>query len=101
MHTWARNFPMGTPRALVLEGRLLQLEGRSGKARRCWLHARQLAADTGMPYEEALASYELGRVAGPAEGEADLQRALALFERLGCAWHAARAAAAFAAGRAA
>jgi tetratricopeptide (TPR) repeat protein len=94
MRTWARNFPLGVPRALVLEGRLLQLEGRPRPAHQRWSRARQLAAETAMPYEEAMASYELGRTAAPGAGAADLQRALALFGGLGCAWHAARAEAA-------
>jgi class 3 adenylate cyclase len=78
-------FPVARPGALIWEGLRLQLGGSPGRARRRWLHAVALAAQLGMPYDEARARYQLGRHAGGGERREQLERAGAIFERLGCA----------------
>lgn len=61
LRQYARVFPIGRPRRALLEGRLAWLAGRRGAAFGHWRRAVQLAGQLSMPYEQALAHYEMGR----------------------------------------
>ena len=93
LRDFAQKYPMGKPRALLSTGRVHQLSGQVARARKAWQRARQLAAATGMTYDEAMANFELGRHAphGADSRGRDLERAIELFEAGGCAYHAWRA----------
>ncbi|ATB29472.1 serine/threonine protein kinase [Melittangium boletus DSM 14713] len=91
--TFAQRFPLARPMALRFQGRLSWLSGQTWRARQAFKRSAKLAHAQGMPYDEALAWLELGRVAEPgsAEREACLSRAGEGFSRLGCAVLARRA----------
>jgi tetratricopeptide (TPR) repeat protein len=84
--SFATSFPMGRAMALRCSGRLHWLEGRTWRARLAWKHGVRLAREMGMPYDEALAWFELARAAAPggSEREECLKEALAIFTKLGC-----------------
>jgi serine/threonine protein kinase/tetratricopeptide (TPR) repeat protein len=86
LSSFATRFPLARPVALRCTGRLHWLAGRQWRARRTWKRAARLAGELGMPYEEALAWFELARAAAPgsSEREDSLRRALEGFTRLGC-----------------
>jgi eukaryotic-like serine/threonine-protein kinase len=81
---FARRFTLARPMALRFRGRLLGLSGHPWRARRAFKRGVKLAQALGLPYEEALGGWELGRVASGAEREAALTRAHEGFLRLGC-----------------
>jgi tetratricopeptide (TPR) repeat protein len=87
LSSFATRFPMALSMALRCRGRLHWLEGRRWRARRAWRRAVRLARELDMPYDEALAWFELARAAAPGspEREAGLREALTGFTRLGCA----------------
>ena len=89
LSSFARRFPFTRAMALRCHGRLLWLSGHAWRARRAWKRSARLAHDMGMPYDEALAWFELARAATPGspEREASLRRATEGFSRLGCTRH--------------
>jgi len=76
-------FPVARPATLLWRGLELSLRGRAGAARRCWARSADLARRHAMPYDEARAHLELGRHAAGPERRAHLDRAAAIFQRLG------------------
>lgn len=84
-------FPVARPTMLLWRGLELWLRGRRGAARHHWFHAAILAHRRGMPYEEARAHFQLGRHASGPERRAHLERAAALFARIGARPDEARA----------
>jgi len=92
-HSFARVFPIGRPRALLWDGLHHWLAGKPARATRAWQASLAAAARLEMPYDEALAHYELGRHLPDADPgrEEHLARACEIFERLGAAYDLARA----------
>lgn len=85
MDKFARVFPLGQPRALIWKGLYHWLTGRTGQAYSLWGDALSVAQKRGMPYDQALAHYEMGRhlnVDDPGRHQ-HLQQALEIFDRLG------------------
>jgi predicted ATPase/DNA-binding SARP family transcriptional activator len=58
---FARVFPMARPRAWLWQGRYQWLAGKPRPAYRAWHKSLAAAQQLGMPYEEGLARYEIGR----------------------------------------
>jgi tetratricopeptide (TPR) repeat protein len=86
LRRFARIFPIGTPSAWLLTGRLLALSGHRGRARAAWRASLAAAERLAMPFDAALAHQELGRVARGEQRRAwHLQQAQALLEKLGVA----------------
>jgi hypothetical protein len=83
MHRLARVFPIGQTEAWLWQGAYDWLDGQPGRARRAWQKSLAAAQKLAMPYDEALAYYEIGRHATGAEQESNLTRAKEIFERLG------------------
>ncbi|MFZ0544722.1 MAG: AAA family ATPase [Candidatus Promineifilaceae bacterium] len=77
-------FPIGRPRSYLYWGLNHWLSGRKGYARSRWQKSLESAVQLDMPYDEALAHFELGRhlPAGDAERERYLRKAEEIFERL-------------------
>jgi hypothetical protein len=89
---FARMHPVGEPQAWLWTGRCAWLSGKSRRAGRCWRKALAAALRLGMPYDEGLTQYEIGRHArpdAPARRE-HLSRARDIFARLGAAYDLAR-----------
>jgi tetratricopeptide (TPR) repeat protein/tRNA A-37 threonylcarbamoyl transferase component Bud32 len=84
MTRFARIFPIGKARAALCQGWLEYLQGKKEKAQQTWERAIAVAIGMGMPYEEALLHFELGRKSQQAE---HLRRALALFEQLEASYY--------------
>jgi class 3 adenylate cyclase len=81
----ARLFPAAQPRAWRWQGVYNWLDGKPIRARQAWQKSLAAAQKLAMPYDEALAYYEIGRHAAGGEQEADLTRANRIFDRLGVA----------------
>ena len=87
----AKAFPGARSPFLLVEGLSHQLRGRHAAARSAWLECVSLAERASMPYERAMALYELGRHAGDtSERQSRLRDARAAFETLGMPRFAAR-----------
>lgn len=80
-----RVFVIGDPALHRYQGWLAWQEGRPQRARRAWQQSIESAQGLAMPYDEALAHYEMARHLDPAEPArlAHLTQAITLFERLG------------------
>ena len=76
-------WPIGQPGAWRMQGLYDWQAGKPRRARRDWQKSLLAAQKFTMPYDEALAYYEIGRHATGAEKEANLARANEIFERLG------------------
>ena len=78
-------FPLGRPRALLLEGRRLHLAGSGRRARRTLRRGIEAAQRAALPYDEALLWLELSQVAGrgTTEGAEAADRARQLCDGLG------------------
>lgn len=57
----AKIFPIGRPTAHLHQGSFYWLDGRRDQALQSWRKSLTLAEELEMPYEQALAHYELGR----------------------------------------
>jgi hypothetical protein len=79
---FARTFKMGLPRAYLYTGLFYWLDGKEGKARKYWQKSLHLAERLGMPYEEGLACYEIGRHSRELDQIDWLNRAARIFESL-------------------
>jgi tetratricopeptide (TPR) repeat protein len=88
---YARVFPVGRPRAAIWQGLHEWLKGQPTRARRAWQTALTLAQTLGMPYEEGLAHFQLGRHTTGPDRQSHLTTALEIFTRLGAAYDAAAA----------
>jgi class 3 adenylate cyclase/tetratricopeptide (TPR) repeat protein len=77
----------GSPQAWLWYGRCSWLTGKTGRARRAWRRAVAAALRLGMPYDQALARYEMGRCAAPGDParREHLSQARETFVRLGAA----------------
>jgi hypothetical protein len=80
---FARVFPIGRPRYLLLRGHLAWTAGRAAAARRDWRAALAAADRLDMRYDQALALDVLGRHGEPSQRPAHRERGLALLEWLG------------------
>jgi hypothetical protein len=83
MHRLARIFPIGQPGTWRRQGIFEWLSGKPDRARRAWQQSLAAAQQLAMPYEEALAHYEIGRHASGAERDSNLALADEHFQRLG------------------
>jgi hypothetical protein len=85
------------PGAWLGWGRYVALAGNPGRGRRYLLRGLADAGRYQMPYEAAMAHYELARLAPEGDAAAQAQRgarigrAIAIFDRLGAAYHLERA----------
>jgi tetratricopeptide (TPR) repeat protein len=82
---FARIFPVGTPRSFLVQGWLYWLSGRTNRAHQAWEKSLTAAVKLGMPYEQGLANYEIGRHSAGEVGESHRNRARTIFESLGAA----------------
>jgi class 3 adenylate cyclase/tetratricopeptide (TPR) repeat protein len=76
-------WPIGQPSAWRMQGRYDWQAGKRARARQAWQKSLLAAQKLTMPYDEALAYYEIGRHATGEEREANSARANEIFERLG------------------
>ena len=85
LKSYASVFPLGRPRASLLEGRHQWLAGRREAALRSWQVALTRATELSMTFEEGLAHYEIGRHLGEGDAArvAHLGEAALIFGRLG------------------
>jgi class 3 adenylate cyclase/tetratricopeptide (TPR) repeat protein len=83
LHRCARLFPVAQPRAWLWQGVYNWLEGRPIRARLAWQKSLSAAQRLGMPLDEALAFFEIGRHAASDEQAGNLTRANDIFDRLG------------------
>ncbi|HEX2620495.1 MAG TPA: protein kinase, partial [Phototrophicaceae bacterium] len=85
LRVFAGTFPIAKARAERCDGLRLWLQGKQDQAQRAWQHSARTALEMQMPYDEALAYYEIGRhlPEGDSTRQDYLKRALRLFERLG------------------
>ncbi len=83
----AKLFPGAQSPYLLVEGLLRQLEGRHAAARDSWQRCIDIARTSSMPYEEAMAHYEIGRHTGDAT---HTSAARAIFGRFGMPRYAER-----------
>jgi hypothetical protein len=88
LHTYARHFPVGGPRAWLYRGQFEWLSGHPRRAHRQWRRSLALARQLAMPYEEALAHHDIGRhlhAGHPARRE-HLAQAVDILARVGAAY---------------
>ncbi|MBZ0307862.1 MAG: tetratricopeptide repeat protein, partial [Anaerolineae bacterium] len=78
MFRYARRFPIGQPRAWLLQGIYHRLKGDFPKAMEAWQKSLEFARHYRMPYEEGLALYHLGTGGAPDS----LSQAAAIFESI-------------------
>ena len=83
LHRCARLFPIAQPRAWLWQGVYDWLDGKPIRARLAWQKSLSAAQRLGMPLDEALAFYEIGRHAASDEQAGNLKRANEIFDRLG------------------
>jgi tetratricopeptide (TPR) repeat protein len=82
LHSYARVFHLGKPRAYLWQGLLQWLSGNQRKASSTWARAVAEAQQLEMPYDEALARYMIGRHDEGAEASEQLTRAIELLEQM-------------------
>lgn len=84
LQRYGRIFPVGRARAALFLGRYHAILGKTRRAQATWQVSRDTAQKLAMPYEEALALYELG-LSQPnnAVKREQLLQSLAIFERIG------------------
>jgi tetratricopeptide (TPR) repeat protein len=86
LERFTKPFPIGRPRAAVWLGLDAWLRGNPALAARLWQKGLAQAGRLGMPYEIALAEYEIGRHATGLHRQARLTRARSLFAECGAQW---------------
>ncbi|MBN1954506.1 MAG: AAA family ATPase [Anaerolineae bacterium] len=94
LRAYARVFPVGRPRAWLLQGRYEWRAGRPARARRAWQRGLVAARQMGMPYEEGLLHLEAGLRAAGVERKQHLAQAVEIMRGLDAAYDLARAQAA-------
>lgn len=84
LRQYARAFPSGRPRAWLWQGLYEWLAGRPGRAYAAWRKSLAVAERLVMPYEQALALYEIGRHLPAADPNrcTHLTRAAEIFHQL-------------------
>jgi hypothetical protein len=92
LHRYARTFPIGQPRAWLAQGLYEWLRGRPAQAHKAWHKSMGAAERLAMPYDRALAHYEIGRHLDPAATarQFHLSRAHETFTQLNAAYDLAR-----------
>jgi hypothetical protein len=92
LHNYARVFPIGQPRAWLLQGHYNWLQGYHTTALFAWRRSLATAETLRMPYEAALAHAAIGQhlKAHDAERESHLNQALETFRHLGAVYDAER-----------
>jgi tetratricopeptide (TPR) repeat protein len=92
LHNYARVFPLGQPRAWLVQGHYNELVGRHTTALFAWRRSLAAAETLRMPYEAALAHEAIGQhlKAHEAERAQHLANALETFKRLGAVYDAER-----------
>lgn len=86
LYGFARPFSIGESRAHLWQGVFHWLDGKPSAARKTWQKSLGAAQKMAMPYDEALAHYEIGRHASGQERQTHLTRASEIFEQLGAAY---------------
>lgn len=88
MDKFARVFPLGEARALIWKGLYHWLTGNAQKANKHWQTGLAAAEQRGIPYDQALAHYEIGRHLKHNDPACHkhLQKALDIFDQLGAAY---------------
>lgn len=77
-------FPITKPRALLWKGLFLYLEGQQEKAKKLWQESLSIATTLQLPYDIALAHFELGRHGSTVH----LQKAVEGFDCIGAKYDA-------------
>ncbi|MBE7552310.1 MAG: AAA family ATPase [Anaerolineales bacterium] len=92
LRQYARAFPSGRPRAWLWQGLYEWLSGRPGKAYAAWRKSLAAAERLAMPYEQALALYEMGRhlPAADSNRRTPLVRAAEIFRQLNAKYDLSR-----------
>lgn len=88
MDKFAKVFPLGQSRASIWKGLYHWLTGKTSRAHALWRDALSVAQQRGLPFDQALAHYEIGRhlkLDDPA-GRQHLQQAVEIFDRLGAVY---------------
>jgi class 3 adenylate cyclase len=83
LHKLMRLYPAGQPSTWRWQGLYDWLDAKPGRARRAWQKSLAAAQKLAMPYDEALAYYEIGRHATADEQTSHLARANEIFGQLG------------------
>jgi class 3 adenylate cyclase/tetratricopeptide (TPR) repeat protein len=99
LHRYARIFPVGKPLALLYQGVFDWLGNQPTRARFSWRRSLAAAYQLGMPYEQGLVHYQMGRHATDSEREQHLKSACEIFSSLGTVDDLARASAALVVGK--
>jgi len=88
MEKFARVFPLGESRALIWKGVYQWLTGKADRAHALWQAGLSAAEQRAIPYDQALAHYEIGRhlKADDPKRRQHLQTALEIFDQLGTAY---------------
>lgn len=88
LSSYSRVFPIGKPATYINTGRYYRLTDKPNRALEAWQESLEAARRFGMPHNEALAHYEIGRhlPADHAERDAHLLRAQDIFTRLGATY---------------
>ena len=97
MRSFARLFLIGQPRAWLYQGLYYCLDGKPAKANKAWRKSLEHAKQLSMPFEQALAHFEIGRhlperttLASDNERKAHLTLARDIFSELNAATELAR-----------
>jgi len=88
---YSRVFPIGKPRALLLQGLYKSFQGHTTKAHQHWQHSLNHALAIDMTYEQGLINYTIGRYPLSDNTESvtqlnNLKQAIVIFEELGAIW---------------
>jgi eukaryotic-like serine/threonine-protein kinase len=83
LHKLMRPYPVGQPSTWRWQGLYDWLDGKPGRACRAWQKSLAAAQKLAMPYDEALAYYEIARHATADEQTSNLARANEIFGQLG------------------
>ncbi len=86
MARFAGTFAIGKPRAALIRGRRLWLQGNTAKAQRVWEDGLEEASRLDMPIESALLHRELGwrECSDPERSRTHRENALAIFDKFQC-----------------
>jgi class 3 adenylate cyclase len=86
-------YPVFKPRALIYQGCFDWLSGKQQKALKAWKESAAFSQELGMPHEEGLANFEIGRHLPSADPESVhyLERAIDLFTQVEAAYYVDRA----------
>lgn len=83
LHSYARVFNIGEPRAFAWSGLLAWLQGKPRRAHKLWARSATEANRLQMPYELALVRFLVGSHTAKADGRPHLEQAAAMFEQMG------------------